>query len=312
MRVLVLICGALVAACGAVDQTAEFAPGQAWRLREANLGNAVITIGAVETRGDTKIVHASISELPGPPTTLPPFSTLEPAAVGANADAARHFIASGVVDPEGNWSPLTADFTVSPDSPNTSIAIPHIAVQAQALRNAVVAEATSGMPLHQMFDANLELWRQTEQRWPQLNDNDLEKPLPTRLGTLVRHASKIAADARGAAFVGALPPSAIAADAIAVEDLALDEQCRGIVDPATRDPDAVSQMLSQGFAPEDVLDLNVTMSNAGITHDEGWGNVWRADLEDTDASGNHSARRVVCWRKTPKEFPTIALLPITK
>lgn len=310
MRFLVLLWGALVAACASIGGAHEFSPGQVWRLKDPRFGNGSVTIGAMESRGNRKVVHASVSGLPGPPTNLPLFSALERDDPRIPEGEPLHFIVSGLADPEGEWSALSADFAIPRSGPNTSIAVPHIIVYEDGLREAVSVLERSGPPLHSMFDMNLKLWRDTEERWPQMNDGGLNLPVSQQLDAVLRSASNIASDKRMVSHMGPPPPAVMEADEIVIDDPAFDELCRGIVSPKPLDPKLIAELLKQGFRQDEIPDISVTLSNIVVTRSERWGYVWRADHHDNHAPSNEGMSRSVCWRKTPDGQPAVTWHPL--
>jgi hypothetical protein len=285
MRFLVMLCATLVAACVSVGCVPELAPGQAWRLKEPRFGGANLTIGAIENRAGRKVVHASVSGLPGPPTDLPLFLALRVDSARTPGGEPLNFIASGIADLDGKWSPLVAYFTIPADRLNTTVDVPHIVVYEDGLRNALALLERSGPPLHFMFDENLKLWRDTEDRMPQVNDGGVKHPLSHQLDAILRGATKLASDPRMASPMGPPPPAAIEADEVPADDPALDERCREIVG------------------------INVSLSNIVVTRSEKWGHIWRADVRNGLTFTNEGMSRSVCWRKTSGEQPAVTSYP---
>lgn len=310
MRFLVLLWGALVAACAGIGGAHEFLPGQIWQLKDPRFGKASITIGAVERRGDRKVVHVSVSGLPGPPTNLPLFAAMERDDPRVPEGEPLHFIASGLANADGEWSALSADFTIPRNGPNTSIAVPHIVVSEDGLREAVSVLERSGPPLHSMFDMNLMIWRDTEERWPQMNDGGLNLPVSKQLDAVLSSASDMASDQRMASHMGPPPPAATGMDEVVVDDPALDQLCREFVSPKPLDPKWIAELLKQGFQQDEIPDISVTLSSIEVTRSEKWGYVWRADVHDNHAQPKKGTSRSVCWRKTPNDQPAVTWHPL--
>ncbi len=297
MRFLVLVCLALVAACASIGGAREFSTGQVWRLKDSRFGDGSVTIGAIESLGSRKVVHVSVSGLPGPPTNLPLFIAMQRENPRLPEGEPLHLIASGFA--EGEWSPLSADFTIPVDGPNTTISVPHLVVYEERLREAVSVLERSGPPLNSMFDMNFKIWHDTESRWPETNDGSLNQPVTNQLDAVLQGASNLASDQRMTLQMGP-PPSAVAeAGEVAIDDPALDQRCREIV-----------SLLKQGVKQDEISEINVTLSNVVVTRSEKWGYVWRADVHDNNAPTNEGMGRSVCWRKTSDEQPAVTSYPL--
>ena len=309
MRFLVLLCGALVGACASIGGLREFAPGQVWRLKDARFANASVTIGATESRGARNVVHVSISGLPGPPTNLPLFSAFRRDGASIPEGEDIQFIASGLPDAEGRWSPLSVEFTIPNNGSITSVVVPHIVVYEDVLREAVSALEISGAPVHSMFDFSLKLWRETEDRRPEMNDGGLSPPVSQQLDAVLRGAIDLASDPRLASGIGPLPPAIAEADEVPVDDPALDNRCRELVSPEPLGPEFVAELLKHGFRPDEIPEIDVTLSSVVVTRSEKWGYVWRADVRN-NASANEGLSRSVCWRKTSDEQPAVTSYPL--
>lgn len=305
VRVFLALCGALVGACASIGGVQEFAPGQVWRLKDARFATASVTIEATESRGARNIVHISVSGLPGPPTNLPLFSALRRDGASIPEGEDIQFVASGLPDAEGEWSPLSVEFTIPNNGSITSVVVPHIVVYEDGLREAVSALESSGTPHHSMFDMNLKLWREIEERRPEMNDGGLSQPVSQQLEAVLRGATVLASDLRLAAGLGPPPPAVVGADEMPVHEPTLDKRCRELVSPEPLDSELVAELLKAGFSPEDIPNINVTLSNAVVTRSEKWGYVWRADVHDNNAPTNEGGGRSVCWRKTSDEQPAV-------
>jgi hypothetical protein len=310
MRFLVIVCVVLVAGCASTGGAREFSTGQVWRLKDPRFGNGSVTIGAIESRGSRKVVHISVSGLPGPPTNLPLFIAMQRENPRLPEGEPLHFSASGLADAEGKWSPLSADFTIPVDEPNTTISIPHLVVYEERLREGVSVLERSGPPLNAMFDMNLQLWHDTEVRWPEMNDGSLDQPVMKQLDAVLHSASNLASDQRMATQMGPPPPAVAEAGEVAVDDPALDQRCREIVSPKPLDPKFIAELLKQGFKQDEIPEINVTLTNAVVTRSEKWGYVWRADVHDNNAPTNEGMGRSVCWRKTSDEQPAVTSYPL--
>ena len=178
------------------------------------------------------------------------------------------------------------------------------------LREAVSVLERSGSPLHAMFDMNLKLWHDTENRWPQMNDGGLNRPVPERLNAVVRAASGLVWDERMTSLMGPSPHAAMEADEIAVDEPALDQRCREIVSPKPLGPDIVAEMLKQGFKRDEIPEIDVTLSNIVVTRSDRLGYVWRADVHDNHMPAHEGMSRAVCWRRTSGEQPAVTWRPL--
>lgn len=309
MRVLSLICTVLVTACASVGSNDDFAPGQVWRLADERFENASVVIGVVESRDDRRVVHVSVVRLPGPPSDLPLFAAVRTSRGAANDSEPFHYIAAGLEGPGGVSSALTADILIPSDIADTSVSIPHMVMYEQELRGAVSGQERFDVSLHSMFDMHLELWRDTEERWPDLNDVDFEHRLSERLNAVLRAVFEFSADESTAQHVGPPPPANMETSEVTIDDPVLDELCREVVDPEPLDPDWIAELVEQGFRPDEIPDIRVTVSNVVISRSEQWGHIWRADVHDDRLPANDGMSRTVCWRRPPDQQVAVVWYP---
>jgi hypothetical protein len=161
-----------------------------------------------------------------------------------------------------------------------------------------------------MFESDVQLWRDSERRWPEFNDLDMKRSLSDRLRIVMRGAAKRLSDPSLMAHLGPYPVAEAEVDEIAVDDPALDARCREIVDPPPLDPKFVDELLKEGFTRDEILEIDVTLSNITVMQSDRLGHVWRADSLDNRAATRGSVSRAVCWRKTANEQPAVTWYPM--
>lgn len=66
MRLAICLFALLLVACAHMNQP-ELVVGQAWRFRDAPNAEARVVVARMEPRGDRRVVHASVTDLPMPP-----------------------------------------------------------------------------------------------------------------------------------------------------------------------------------------------------------------------------------------------------
>jgi hypothetical protein len=286
----------------------EFARDQVWSLKE--FAGSRVVIGTVETRGDRRIVHASVFDLPGPNAASTFFIALdEERDRPIEADKPKHFIVSGMSDEKGGWSLLTSDLSISADYRKSSIAIPHIVVYEDELRAAVSVLSGQESP-HFMFKSSEQLWRDGENRWRELNDGDLNRPFRDRIGIVMRSVARTVSDPKLIPRLGPAPPAVAEIAEVVVDDPALAARCQEVVDPGPLDPRFVADLIEHGFTREEIPEIDVTLSNITITQNNRGAHIWRADAVDQRPESQGSISRAVCWRNETDEQPGITFYPM--
>ena len=288
----------------------EFARDQVWRLKDPKFAGAEVVIGAVEIRGDRTVVHASVAGLPGPNSASSFFMALDQERGRAiEAGEPKHFIVAGISDEKGGWSSLAADLSISGDYRNSSIAIPHIVVYEDELREAVSVRSGPGS-VHFMFESSEQLWRDSEKRWPELNDHDLNRPFRERLGVVMRSTARTVSDPMLARRLGPAPPAVAETNEVVIDDPALAARCQDVVDPGPLDPRLVADLIDHGLTREEIPEIDVTLSNITITQNNRGAHIWRADTVDQRPQSQGSLSRAVCWRNETDEQPGVTFYPM--
>ena len=309
VRLLVAILILLLSACASAGGAPVFEQGQVWRLRDPQFGNAVATIGSIERRGGRRVVHASISGLPGPPSDAVLFTALrQEASEAGRGDQPMHFIVSGYAATRGGMSLTTVDFTMAGESANTVLSLPHIAVYASELRSAVSTLEESGPSPHAMFDVEMRIWRDNERRWPALNNAELGRPFSERIADAMNGAGALASDL-DLSQMGPPAPESAGPGEQGVEDSALDARCREIVAPPPLNPRIVADLLRHGYTRDEIPEIDVALSNITVTSSAEWGHIWRADAHNNRSPPESGWSRPVCWRKNADGQPSVTSYP---
>jgi hypothetical protein len=311
MRRLCLLAMLLVCACSTTGEPPAFAPNQVWRLRDPAFAEAKVIIGAVEPRGDRTVVHASVVGLPAPEATAHFFSELaQQDEGGESGQSPRRFLIGGAFGEEDEWLLPIVDLSISPDDPDGSIAVPHIAVYQEELRESLSRLEVAGGRPHEMYEDDVKLWRDVERRWPDLNDKNLDRSFTQSLAMVTHGVASVISDETLMSRMGPPPPASAAPGEAPIDDPALDARCREIVDPGPLAPEFIADLLEHGFTREEIPEINVTLSNVTITSSEKWGHIWRADAVDEHEPPQRSEGRSVCWRKDADEQPAVTPYPL--
>ncbi|MEJ0058419.1 MAG: hypothetical protein WDM79_01995 [Terricaulis sp.] len=206
---------------------------------------------------------------------------------------------------------MTVDLTISDDTQHTLISVPHIAAYESELRRAVSKLEQSDPTPHSMFDGAMQSWRQTEERWPTHNDEELGRSFSDRIVGAMSGAAVLASDTEAASHLGPPPPASAGPTESVVEDVPLDAHCREIITPPPLSPSFVADLLRNGFSRDEIPEIDVALSNVTLTSSPEWGHIWRADAHNNRSPPESGWARSVCWRKNADEQPGVTAYPMS-
>ena len=181
MRIAHCLLAMMLMGCAHMDPPA-LAVGQAWRFLDAPSEDARIVIERIETRGDRRVVHASVVDLPMPPKARDLIARMEerrlevsPEPVAENPPT--QIILSGMLGAHGEWY----SGSLLLDKATGVASIPHLAMYEDDLRSVLTELTDTERAPGEHFAFQYQLWEQGEREWPSLHDSELPIPLADRV-----------------------------------------------------------------------------------------------------------------------------------
>lgn len=160
----------------------ELAVGQAWRFQDAPNEDARFVIGRIEPRGDRRVVHASVTDLPMPSEARDLIARMEERRSEVSPQPAAEepptqIILSGMLGANGEWY----SGSLLLDKATGVASIPHVAMYEDDVRSVLIELTDTDRAPSEHFAFDYQLWEQGEREWPSLHDSELPISLAERV-----------------------------------------------------------------------------------------------------------------------------------